>query len=201
MWKVYFLMERGWMIYRVISKRVDIIKKEMIRFDSFTRADFDRFINWIDNEKFMYQFAGPVFVFPLTHQQLDEYISEKNRNIYRVVEIASNRVIGHAEINRIDSKNKSARLCRILIADKSDRNRGYGQMIINKLLKIGFEELNLHRIDLGVFDFNKSAIKCYEKCGFKKEGLLRDSFVIENEFYSVFNMSILREEWKNNQLN
>jgi RimJ/RimL family protein N-acetyltransferase len=112
-----------------------------------------------------------------------------------------NRVIGHAEINRIDSKNKSARLCRILIADKSDRNRGYGQMIINKLLKIGFEELNLHRIDLGVFDFNKSAIKCYEKCGFKKEGLLRDSFVIENEFYSVFNMSILREEWKNNQLN
>jgi len=50
---------------------------------------------------------------------------------------------------------------------------------------------------LGAFEFNKSAIKCYEKCGFKIEGLLRDSFVIDNQFYSVYNMSILKHEWKN----
>lgn len=169
----------------------------MIRLESFTKADFDRFINWIDNENFMYQFAGPIFMFPLTHQQLDAYITENNRKIYRVIETVSNKIIGHAEINKIDSKNKSARLCRILIADKKDRNKGYGKLIITELLNIGFEELKLHRIDLGVFDFNKSAIKCYEHCGFKKEGLLRDSFVIGNDFHSVYNMSILRNEWKN----
>ncbi|MFA5433785.1 MAG: GNAT family protein [Candidatus Paceibacterota bacterium] len=168
----------------------------MIRLESFTKTDFNRFINWIDNEYFMYQFAGPVFVFPITHHQLDNYISENNREIYRVIETFSDIVIGHAEINRIDSKNKSARLCRILIADESDRNKGYGKLIIAELLKIGFEELKLHRIDLGVFDFNESAIKCYENCGFKKEGLLRDSFVIGNNFHSVYNMSILRKEWK-----
>lgn len=169
----------------------------MITLENFTELDFDRLIRWIDNEKFMYQFAGPIFKFPLTHQQLTDYISDDNRKIYRVIEVDSNSVIGHAEIGKIDSKNKSARLCRILIADKRNRNKGYGQSLIDALLKIGFEELNLHRIDLGVFDFNESAIKCYENCGLKIEGLLRDSFVIDNDFYSVYYMSILNEEWRN----
>lgn len=168
----------------------------MIRLEKFSESDFDRFISWIDNEKFMYQFAGPVFAFPITHQQLNKYISENNRQIYKVIETETNKVIGHGEINRIDSMNKSARLCRILIADKFDRNKGYGSLIIKELLKIGFVDLDLHRIDLGVFDFNVSAIKCYENCGFIKEGLLRDSFVIDNEFYSVYNMSILRNTSK-----
>lgn len=84
---------------------------------------------------------------------------------------------------------------KILVADKNQRNKGYGKLIINALLKIGFHKMNLHRIDLGVFEFNKSAIKCYEVCGFKIEGLMRDSFFIENEYYSVYNMSILNHEW------
>ncbi len=168
----------------------------MIRLEKFIEADFARLISWIDSERFMYQFAGPIFTFPLTYQQLIRYITESNRQIYKVIEYDTDKVIGHGEINGIDTSNKSARLCRILIADKVDRNQGYGSMVINELLKIGFEDLNLHRVDLGVFDFNKSAIKCYENCGFIKEGLLRDSFVIEGEFHSVYNMSILKDEWK-----
>ncbi len=167
----------------------------MIKLDKFSESDFDRFISWIDNERFMYQFAGPVFTFPLSHQQLNKYISESNRQVYKVIESATNRVIGHGEISRIDTINKSARLSRILVADVKDRNKGYGKLIIKELLKIGFSDIDLHRIDLGVFDFNKSAIKCYENCGFIKEGLLRDSFVIDNEFYSVYNMSFLKNDW------
>ncbi len=50
-------------------------------------------------------------------------------------------------------------------------------------------------MDLGVFEFNMSAINNYEKCEFKIEGLLREFFVIDNEFKSAYNISILREEW------
>jgi RimJ/RimL family protein N-acetyltransferase len=167
----------------------------LIRLEKFTEADFDRFISWIDNEKFMYQFAGPYFTFPITREQLTHYINNNSRRSYRVIEVDSKRIIGHGEMDTIDLRNKNARLCRILVSDKADRNKGYGRQIINGLLEIGFGDLGLHRIDLGVFDFNKSAIKCYENCGFKIEGLLRDKFVIGKEFYSVYNMSILRHEW------
>jgi RimJ/RimL family protein N-acetyltransferase len=171
----------------------------MIKFEKFTETDFNRFISWIDSERFMYQFAGSGFTFPITKSQLNHYISEEFRYIYRVIDIELNKVIGHGEINKIDLRNKKARLCRILVGNKTDRNKGYGEQIINGLLEIGFVDLGLHRLDLGVFDFNISAIKCYEKCGFRTEGLFRDYFVIENDFYSVYNMSILRDEWIKNK--
>lgn len=167
----------------------------MIKLEQFAEADFERLIAWVDNERLMYQFAGPIFTFPLTHAQLKAYTANDNRQVFKVIESSTGRVIGHAEINSIDFVNKSARLCRILIADSEDRSKGYGSAIIKTFLNIGFEKLKLHRIDLGVFEFNKSAIKCYQRCGFTKEGLLRDAFVIENEFYSVYNMSILSSEW------
>jgi RimJ/RimL family protein N-acetyltransferase len=146
----------------------------------------------------MYQFAGPIFSFPVTKAQLLKYSTAKDRKAFSIEDVGANKIIGHGEINKIDYRNKNARLCRILVADENDRNKGYGSQIISGLLQIGFNDLGLHRIDLGVFEFNKPAIKCYEKCGFKIEGLLRDSFVIGDEFYSVYNMSILKEEWKNN---
>jgi len=167
----------------------------MIALKPFVEADFGRFISWIVDEKMMFQFAGPAFTFPVSHQQLKQYILAENRLIYKVIETKSSRVIGHAEINNIDVSNKSARLCRILIAEEQDRNKGYGRMLIHLLLEVGFSKLNLHRIDLGVFDYNIGAIKCYEKCGFQKEGLLRDTFLIDDEYFSTYNMSILKREW------
>ena len=43
------------------------------------------------------------------------------------------------------------------------RGQGLGPKIIKKLLKKAFEDLGLHRIELGVFAFNKSAIKKLQK--------------------------------------
>lgn len=54
----------------------------MIRCEKFTNEDFARFINWIVNESFMYQFAGPIFSFPITESQLTDYISDNNRKVY-----------------------------------------------------------------------------------------------------------------------
>ncbi len=65
-----------------------------------------------------------------------------------------------------------------------------------QVLKIGFDELGLHRLSLGVFDFNHAAIRCYEKSGFVKEGLLRDVRKVEGAYWSLIEMSILENEWK-----
>jgi len=167
----------------------------MIRLEKFTADDFEQFINWMDTEKFMYQFGGASFTFPVTVKQLSNYIADATHRIYRVVDAATDKVIGHASISHLNVKNKSARLCRILIANEQDRSKGYGRQLIRALLKICFEELALHRVDLGVIEFNKAAIRCYQSCGFRIEGTLRESFVIDDEYYSVHNMSILDREY------
>ncbi|ADQ78846.1 GCN5-related N-acetyltransferase [Paludibacter propionicigenes WB4] len=167
----------------------------MIGLEKFTTDDFEQFISWMDTEKFMYQFGGASFSFPVSAEQLQHYIADPGHRIYRVVDAETGKVIGHGSISHHNAKNKSARLCRILIAEEQDRSKGYGRQLIRALLKICFEELALHRVDLGVFEFNKAAIRCYQSCGFQIEGTLRESFVIDGEYYSVHNMSILDREY------
>jgi RimJ/RimL family protein N-acetyltransferase len=89
------------------------------------------------------------------------------------------------------------RIGRVLVGDKNQRNKGIGMDMVNSVLEIAFNTLKLHRVDLGVFDFNKSAIACYEKAGFKIEGKFRDCRKMNEEYWSLINMSILEEEYRN----
>jgi RimJ/RimL family protein N-acetyltransferase len=68
--------------------------------------------------------------------------------------------------------------------------------MIKRVVEIGFDEFKLHRISLSVFDFNKGAIACYNKVGFKQDGILRDCMKVGTEFWSAVQMSILENEWK-----
>ncbi len=166
----------------------------MISLEKFSECDFDRFIGWVDSEELMVQFGGPAFTYPVTHEQLKNYISDKSRKAYRVKDEDSDKIIGHCELGKIDLQNKSARMSRILVGDKTNRSKGYGKQIIQKLIEVGFKEMKLHRLDLGVFDFNKAAIKCYQACGLEIEGLLKDTTRVGNEYWSVYNMSIINQE-------
>ena len=49
----------------------------MIKLVQFENTDFDRLISWVYSEEFMIQFAGPIFTFPLTTEQLELYVSDK----------------------------------------------------------------------------------------------------------------------------
>lgn len=171
----------------------------MIKLEPFKRADFAQLIEWIDSPSLLFQWGGQTFSFPLNEQQLENYIQDSNTDvaqslIYRVVHESNNEVIGHINL-QIDRMNESARIGKVLIGDRSFRGQGIGQLMIRKVLTIAFEELNLHRVGLGVLDFNHSAIACYEKAGFVKEGLTRDKRKMGNEFWSVWEMSILENEW------
>ncbi|AZU64560.1 GNAT family N-acetyltransferase [Neobacillus mesonae] len=173
----------------------------MIELKYFDRSDFKQLIDWIDSPQFMLQWSGPTFEYPLTESQLEKYIENANSEnaeamIYKVIESETGKVIGHISLGRIDQKHKSARIGKVLIGDQSVRGKGIGQQMINEILKIAFEELHLHRVSLGVFDFNTSAITCYEKAGFIKEGLLRDSSKNGDEYWSQWEMSILENEWQ-----
>jgi len=165
-----------------------------LRLEKFEVGDLDRLLSWIDSPRTMYLFGGSLFEYPVTSEQLDKYVLAENRLIYKVVEETTLEVIGHAELNLIDFKNRSARICRIIIGDQSSRNKGYGKAIIRSLIHIGFNELKLHRLDLGVYDFNMQAINCYKACGFEIEGLLKENIRVGEEYWSTYNMSLLNTE-------
>jgi len=84
----------------------------------------------------------------------------------------------------------------IFIGNKNYWNKGYGTEAMNLLLDYGFNLLNLNSIMLRVYSFNKRAIKCYKKCGFKEIGRRREATIIGNKKYDQIYMDILASEFK-----
>ena len=62
------------------------------------------------------------------------------------------------------------------------------------LLRLAFSEMNLHRIHLRVDADNARGIRCYEKCGFRPEGTMRDAIFREGRYHDQLLMSVLRPE-------
>jgi RimJ/RimL family protein N-acetyltransferase len=74
-------------------------------------------------------------------------------------------------------------------------NRGYGTDATRTILRFAFEEMNLHRVSLGVLDYNTRAQRCYEKCGFRVEGRERQARFRNGHWCDHILMGILRDEF------
>ncbi|MDM5375617.1 GNAT family protein [Bacillus bombysepticus] len=169
---------------------------EVIKLETFKKSDFKQLINWINSEEFLIQWSGNAFTFPLGEQQLEQYIESENTLAFKVVDEETSEVIGHISLGQIDNINKSARIGKVLVGNTKMRGRSIGKYMMKAVLHIAFDELKLHRVTLGVYDFNSSAISCYEKIGFVKEGLLRETKRVGETYWNLWEMSMLEYEWK-----
>ncbi|MDI9215818.1 MULTISPECIES: GNAT family protein [Clostridium] len=173
-----------------------------IKLERFKYEEILQLISWIPNKEFLLQWAGPSYSFELLEKQLkndtDIMLKETPLNLMFSAKInESNRVVGHIQLLGIDRVNMSARIGRVLIGEEEYRNKGIGLQMINAVLDIAFNKLNLHRVDLGVFDFNEAAIACYKKAGFIIEGTFRECRKINGQYWSLINMSIIEDEYRN----
>lgn len=109
-----------------LSRIAEILKKmkKEITLQHFTDKDFDTLISWVDSEKELIQFAGPIFKFPLTVEQLIDYLKDHNRHPFKIVLKSSNLSIGHCEAYK--TINDTVRLCRIIIGNKIYRGQVLG---------------------------------------------------------------------------
>ena len=168
----------------------------MIILEKFDPSGYNKLIGWVNSEESLMQFAGPAFTFPLTEDQLEESLSNKNRIAFKVIDEISKEAIGHAEIFLGE---KSAWLGKILIGDKNLRGNGIGQKIVQRLLEYVFTDLQQSKAELNVFDWNVPAIKCYEKCGFVINPDKRFERKINGQTWIALNMIATKEEWQNNR--
>lgn len=84
---------------------------------------------------------------------------------------------------------------RILIFDPQAIGKGIGTEATKLTVDYGFKRLNAHRIWLGVNAENEGAVRCYQKAGFKQEGILRDDIFVFGRYVNAYRMAILEKEW------
>ncbi len=108
------------------------------------------------------------------------------------------KMIGNISAMDINWQYRNAEM-GIVIGDKTEWGKGYGTQAMRLYIDHLFNQLNLHRVSLLVYETNPAGIRCYEKVGFKHEGTLREAIFKHGHYINVHMMSILSTEWKNNK--
>jgi RimJ/RimL family protein N-acetyltransferase len=75
------------------------------------------------------------------------------------------------------------------------QGHGYGTEATRLVVRYGFAELGLHRIQLAVIGGNERALRTYRKAGFVEEGRSRESLYRDGAWHDEIRMSILDREW------
>lgn len=164
----------------------------MIRLEKFDATAYDTLISWVENEEALMQFAGPGFSFPLTARQLDDSLEDENRWAFKVVPENTQMMVGYCEVYLTD---RAACLGRILIGDRL-RGKGIGTEIVRRLVAFSFLELGRTKAELNVFDWNTTAIKCYERVGFVVNTDRHFEREVKGQMWKALNMVLDRTRWE-----
>lgn len=172
---------------------------ERVRLRGMEKEDLPVFVRWFNDPEVR---RNLLIVQPLSMGQEEKWYADMlNRPVEEhplCIEIKQGEdwiLIGNMGFMRIDQHDRSAEI-GISIGEKQYWNKGYGTDAMRLMVGHGFENLNLHRIYLQVFETNPRGRRCYEKAGFSVDGRLREARFLEGEYVDVFIMSILKSEWK-----
>ena len=126
-------------------------------------------------------------------KELDE--NAEHNFMFMIQALEDDRLIGEVGLDGVQWMHGDT-FVGISLGDRRDWGKGYGSDAMRVVLRYAFSELNLWRVSLNVFEYNKRAIRSYEKVGFTYEGLSRETLERDGVRYGMVFMGIRREEWE-----
>jgi RimJ/RimL family protein N-acetyltransferase len=157
--------------------------------------DAEKFTEWLNDLEMTYNLQSYVYSGIINIETEKDFLNKLSKeHHYSIIDIETKDIIGICGFMDVDHVNQTAE-AGIFIGNKHFWNKEYGKEALSLLIDYGFKALNLHNIMLKVFEYNKRAIKCYEKIGFKQIGIRREAIHRNFNKSNVVYMDILSKEF------
>ena len=171
---------------------------DRVRLRAYTKDDLPKARSYL-NASGVGDMMRPGIVFPLRPEDEDKWYENLDANSDKQYGFAIERkedkqYLGGCGVQGIDAKNRFAMIGIFL--GNEHCGKGYGTDALRVLIDFCFKEINLNKVKLDVFSFNKRAVSCYEKLGFKTEGVLRQEVFRDGSYHDAIVMGLLRTEWE-----
>jgi putative acetyltransferase len=118
---------------------------------------------------------------PYTDEVVDRWVSDLE-NMIALVAVYDKRIVGLAMIGKGTRERRRGVGDLAMYLHEDFQNEGLGTAMLSRLLNLTEKE-GLHRIGLHVIADNKIAIHLYEKFGFRREGILKESYFGQDKRY------------------
>lgn len=173
-----------------------MIEGKRIILRKLEEEDLLRMLEWINDSEIAYLVGIDQ---PISRDEQKKWyqglLEDQTKRVFAIEFKEDKKHIGNISLDTIDWRNRNARLT-IFIGEKSLRNQGIGHDVLSTFLNYCFNHLNLNRIYLLVHEDNQPAIRLYEKCGFKKEGLLRNHEYYYGKYINKIVMGLFKSEFE-----
>jgi len=169
-----------------------------VRLRPHTEADLPNYVIWLNDPEvteFTQIEAGQVTL--EGEREWFERVSDPASQIRSWAIEVDGRLIGNCALHLHESGEMAG--FGVIIGDKRQWRKGYGAAALREVLRIGFAEMKLQRVHLTALSGNVRGIRCYEKCGFRHEGVRRRHHLKRGRWVDLVCMGILREEWEAQQ--
>ena len=149
---------------------------------------------WMNDEEIRRYFS----IYPTSDtrgkERLELLYKDGKHIIFGVALNENNRLIGLVGLKDINYINQSAEFY-VIIGDRLAWGKGYGTEATKLMIRYGFMELNLNRIQTQDMEDNIGGWRADEKAGFKHEGTLREVILRFGKYNDVRVYSLLKSEY------
>lgn len=175
----------------------ELLRGEHVRLAAIERADAATIATWTQDGEYLRLYDADTAL-PQTAEQVMARIEAAQKSEIEVIfglrRTSDDVLVGLAGLDGISWRNHVAGLHLALGRDYWDQ--GLGSEAVGLLVRYAFDELNLYRLQLTVFDYNLRALAVYRKHGFLQEGVFREFVERDGRRHDMFLMGLLAPEWR-----
>ncbi|PKQ64412.1 GNAT family N-acetyltransferase [Labilibaculum filiforme] len=119
--------------------------------------------------------------------------------MFTIVDLKDNKVIGAGGLLYINWHTRSADFSFYIGKGKKYiDNDGYAEEAAKLLIEYGFNNLNLNKIWMELYEFDSKKINFFENIfSFKQDGILRQNCFEDGKYWDSIIISLLRSEMRN----
>lgn len=132
---------------------------------------------------------------PLSEEKTREWYATRHEQADRIdlaiYSFALQRYIGEVVLNDYDANKRSLNF-RIAIGTQG-QGAGHGTEATKLMVDYAFENLNIDRIELEVFEFNERARHVYTSVGFVETGRIANAFTFDGISYDAITKAVTRD--------
>ncbi len=132
-----------------------------------------------------------------TRRYLERVTTRPGNNIIRwgIHRAEDEMLIGFCMIAYIDRHNRRCKI-GLTIGEKTAWGKGYGREVLEAMISHCFKTLDMNRIGAEIYAFNERSIRLFERAGFSREGIIRQSVMKNGRYEDEYVYGLLRDEWR-----
>lgn len=114
--------------------------------------------------------------------------------VFLLIEKESGLPLGECGFHTWNATHRRAEVFYMLRKDEY-KQKGYMREALKAVLEFGFTQMNLHRVEALIADWNIPSLKLLQRYGFTREGVMREDYCVAGKNEDSTCYSLLKREW------